>query len=88
VRQLGGPGGQGLERDADPREDDAADVFAAGGNAIEGDRRAEVDDDQVAPELLPGGDAVDKPVAPTSPGLSVRMVIRSPTVAAETVSGD
>ena len=62
LRQLGAVLGERVERDADARADDAAEVLARRGDDVVGHRRAEVDRDAGPAELCVGGDRVDDPV--------------------------
>ena len=54
--------GERGQRDLDPGRDRAAEVLAVGGDGVEVDPGAEVDDDAGAADALVGGDRVDEPV--------------------------
>ncbi len=54
--------GERAQRDLDPGRDRAAEVLAVGGDGVEVDRGAEVDDDAGTAEPVVGGDRVDEPV--------------------------
>ena len=53
---------QGGQRDLEPGRDRAAEVLALGGDGVEVDPGAEVDDDAGAADPVVGGDRVDEPV--------------------------
>ena len=60
--KFGGSGGQCFHGDGDAGQDGPADIGAVTGYAIESYGRSEVDDDEIAGILRPGGNGVDKPV--------------------------